>query len=101
MVHWSGRWIHSPKIKLKSKAFIVDPNGALYVRVKYAGMHPMCILIDGIPTTRFHGIKSHCLKIEDAIKWHEREIETTRGAWKRTILDLLLNAKHENESKQK
>jgi len=68
-------------------------EGKLYIKAKYAGMHILCLMCDGIPITLLGKSKSPYLHIDDAIQWHEKEIEATNGAWKRKFLDALLEAK--------
>ena len=47
-------------------------------------MHPLSLSIDGIPQSWDDGVSY--LKIEEAIRWHEVEIEETGGEWPGKIL---------------
>lgn len=49
-----------------------DLNGQLYVRLQ-AVMNPLVALSDGLPVSFFNGESNGYLKIEDAIKFCEKE----------------------------
>lgn len=78
--------------KAKKSPFL-EYDGELYVKVKYAGMHYLSLIVDCVPISLFG--KTPYLKIDDAIQWHEKEIEATGGAWKRCFLDTHLKAKQD------
>ena len=48
-------WFHGGRQKMRkpAKDNLVVCNGTLYIKAKYAGMHFLCLLIDGIPLTFF------------------------------------------------
>ena len=72
------------------KIIFAESNGVLYIKAKYAGMHLLCLLTDGIPLTCFDGNdKNPYLTIDQAIDWHKHEVEVTNGQWKRDSLEAL------------
>lgn len=71
------------------------------MKAKYAGMHILSLLVDGAPIVLLGKSQTMHLRVDDAIRWHEQEIEATQGAWNRKTLDVLLEAKRKfQESKQ-
>jgi hypothetical protein len=63
-------------------------------------MHILSLLVDGIPIALFGKSETMYLHIDDAIQWHENEIEATHGAWDRKSLDTLLEARRQFQASQ-
>lgn len=76
----------------------ISCEGQLYIKVKYTGINFLCLLADGVPLTMFDKGRIVCLKIEDAISWHEREIEETKGRWPDMMLIALQKARDDYKS---
>lgn len=49
----------------------------LYISVKSCGINYLCLLIDGIPLSRFGKGKKMYLTVEQAIQWYETELKMT------------------------
>jgi hypothetical protein len=62
----------------------------LYIRMKYSGIHPLVVLYDGISLHFFGKEKTGYLLVEDAVAWHEKELQETNGrAGNRQVMELL------------
>jgi hypothetical protein len=79
--------------KMKSTPFVIH-RGECYVQAKAAGMSFLSLVIDSVDLWYFDKKrKTPHIKLQDAIDWHEYEIQETNGEWPREALNLLLKAK--------
>ena len=77
----------------KKRTILAEHEGKLYIEAKYAGMHFLCLLVDGISLTFFGKSDRAYLTIDQAIEWHQKEIKATFGKWDRKVLDALVGIK--------
>lgn len=56
----------------KEKVIYAEHDGVLYVKL-HVVMHPITMLIDGIPFTQFGGDETPYMTVEQAIEWSDRE----------------------------
>lgn len=47
----------------------------LYIDIKYSGIPPLIILVEGIPTTTFTGLRRRYAELDRVIQWHRDELE--------------------------
>jgi hypothetical protein len=84
----------------KKKSPFAESEGKLFVKAASAGMHFLCLMIDGIRISYFGKAKTPYLHIDDAIRWHEKEIEASEGQWPRKTLDALIAANQAFQSER-
>jgi len=84
------------KIKVsKSKhSPYVQHEGKIYVEAKYSGISTIVIMIDGFAISTFGKGKTPYLLLDDAIRWHEKEIKETNGKHPDTGVKILMTAKN-------
>ena len=72
------------------KTPFAEHEGRFYITIQASGIHPMIPYIDGMAIVMFPPCKKGYILLEDAIAWHENEIEESRGArGSKKALDLL------------
>lgn len=68
-------------------------EGRFYVTIKASGIHPLIPYIDGMAIAMFSGCKKAYIRLDDAIEWHEKELEQSHGAsGNKKALELLKQA---------
>src|SRR5262245_52277442 len=82
-----------PRI-LKRTPFAIDQDGKeLFIKLKYAGIHPMVVLCDGLSLIYFGRQKTPYLRVRDAADWHAKELRDSRGkSGNREVLELFRKA---------
>ena len=70
-----------------------EADGKLYIEARSSGISQLCFLLDGLPYVTFGKGKTPYITVEDAIKWHEKELtyEPNNDDRKKAI-ELLKNA---------
>ena len=62
------------------KTPFAEHEGRLYVTIQASGIHWLIPFMDGMTIARFSGRKKSYIRLDDAIAWHENEIEQSYGA---------------------
>jgi len=76
------------------KTPFTEYEGTFYVSIAASGIHPLIPYIDGMRVTLFGRSRKGHLPIDEAIKWHEKELEVTNGEFGSTkVLNLLREAR--------
>ena len=61
--------------KNKTTPFAIDKtNNVLYVTTKYSGIHPLCVISDGMSIAHFPKDKKSYLSVDDVLAWHKKEV---------------------------
>lgn len=60
-------------MKKKRTPFVSTEDNKFYIESNQAGIHPLCLLADGVPMMMAEG--RAYLEVTEAIKWHEKELE--------------------------
>ncbi len=78
----------------KRTPFVIDRDGKeLFVEMRYSGIHPLVVMVDGLTLIFFGSGKKAYLRVEDAIRWHEKELKDTHGqSGNRVTLEALQKA---------
>lgn len=72
------------------KKQFAEYKGRFYVMIRSSGIHWLIPYIDGMAISMFRKCKKPYIRLDDAIEWHEKELEKTHGAsGSRKVLDLL------------
>ena len=61
------------------KTPFVEHEGQVYIAIQASGMHPLIPYIDGLSVALFPKFKKACIRLDDAIAWHEKELEQSHG----------------------
>jgi hypothetical protein len=80
------------KISKSKHSPYVRHEGKIYVEAKYSGIPMIAFMTDGLTLTHFGRSLTPHLLLEDAIKWHKKEIEVTKGRWTDTGVKTLTEA---------
>ena len=75
------------------KIVYAEYDGKMFIELQYSGVNFWCVGYDNIPLVILGKDKTPYLHIDDAIQYHEDEIEASNGAWDRGVLDNLIKAK--------
>ncbi len=65
--------------KKKQPVMFASTETEIFIKLKYACIHPLCIFSDGVPVVTFGKDKTMYLRVTDAINWHEKELQESRG----------------------
>ncbi len=75
------------------KTPFVEQDGKLYVEMLSTGIPPLCVCASGLTVCTWPKDKRTYIPIEQAIRWHERELKLTHdGSGSRKILVALMKA---------
>lgn len=55
-------------------------DGTFWVWIRATGIQPLIPYIDGMRIAAFPQTEWPCIRLDDAIAWHEEELATTNGA---------------------
>jgi len=76
------------------KTPFAEYEGRFYVTIQASGIHPLIPYIDGMAIAMFPKCKKAYVRLDDAIAWHEKELEQSHGAsGSKKALDLLKQAR--------
>ena len=76
------------------KTPFAEYEGRFYVTIQASGIHPLIPYIDGMAIAMFPKCKKAHIRLDDAIAWHEKELEQSHGAsGSKKALELLKQAR--------
>ena len=87
-------------VKTKRSPYVLN-EGKIYVECKYSGISFLVIMIDCLTVYTFGKGKTTFILLDDAIRWHEKEIKTSNGGHPDTGLKILTKAKNDLEAAAK
>jgi hypothetical protein len=83
-----------PKIIKSKRSPYVRHEGKIYVEARYSGISVLVVMVSGLAISTFGKSATPYLLLDDAIRWHEKEIEVTNGKYPDTGLKVLTEAKN-------
>jgi hypothetical protein len=63
----------------KKSPLVIDGQNRVYIDVKAAAIEMLCLLIDGVSIHKFPKDKRCFMLLDDAIEWHKKELDITKG----------------------
>ena len=76
------------------KTPFVKCEGLYYVTIRCSGIHPLIPFVDGMAITTFPKDKKPYILLDDAIAWHENELERSHGeSGNKKVMELLKKAR--------
>lgn len=74
----------------------------VFIPVKLTGIHMMFVLTDGIGLMLFNKSKTPFMSLNDAIKWHKKELQySTQKEFKQKLIQQMIDKNNEILTKHK